>query len=187
MGPFKIQFHHCGSVCVGDGWLTQPHLAPSDWTLGLVESAHLLQYKQSVCNRLNQPSPHALRRSAAWQRGILSMFINCSFNNKPDITWPPSNLCVRRSPEASPRLSVATIIYNDTLITVCDKEGPIRYRGGVVYIERLLTQRGCMQRGRFYTLGGWIRLFTVCVGGRGGSLKRGCLEWGRGSLKRGIV
>ena len=27
-------------VC--DGWLKQPHLAQSDWTLGLGEAAHLL-------------------------------------------------------------------------------------------------------------------------------------------------
>ena len=36
---------HCMSsvgVCVDDGWFKQPDLAGSDWTLGLVEAAHLL-------------------------------------------------------------------------------------------------------------------------------------------------
>ena len=31
-----------GSVCVDDGWLKQPHLAQSDWTMGLGEAARLL-------------------------------------------------------------------------------------------------------------------------------------------------
>ena len=29
-------------VCVEDGWFKQPHLAKSDWTLGLGETEHLL-------------------------------------------------------------------------------------------------------------------------------------------------
>ena len=29
-------------MCVDDGWLKQPQLAESDWTLGLGEAAHLL-------------------------------------------------------------------------------------------------------------------------------------------------
>ena len=27
-------------VCVGGGWLKQPHMGQSDWTLGLGEAAH---------------------------------------------------------------------------------------------------------------------------------------------------
>ena len=39
----------------------KPTLNPpfqTDWTLGPGEAAHLLHIEQSVCNRLNQPSPH---------------------------------------------------------------------------------------------------------------------------------
>ena len=48
-----------GCGVLGNGWSKQPHLAESDWTLGLGGAAHLC-IDQSVCNRFNQPSAYTL-------------------------------------------------------------------------------------------------------------------------------
>ena len=50
MPSFQSSIHIIGhvGVCVEDGWLKRPHLAQSDWTLGLGEAAHLLE-----CNKVH--------------------------------------------------------------------------------------------------------------------------------------
>ena len=39
--PSELVLIQTVGVCVDDGWFKQPHLAESDWTLGLCEAAHL--------------------------------------------------------------------------------------------------------------------------------------------------
>ena len=61
----------CVAACVEDGWFKQPHLAESDWTLGLGEAANLLH-------------THTLgERSPTWQWSTLAMFITFKTSNKP--------------------------------------------------------------------------------------------------------
>ena len=60
-------------VCVEDGWLKQPHLAESDWTLGLGEAERLLHIESSVCT--GSTSHHCIA-FPLWHYGHVSLTTN---------------------------------------------------------------------------------------------------------------
>ena len=75
-----------------DGWFQQPHLATSDWTLGLGVRLHTCCALSNQCAQVK--SPHTLReRAPAWRWGALVMLIYGNFYNKPDF-----NITLCRSP-----------------------------------------------------------------------------------------